>query len=388
LQNLLKIIDDLVKKITHPDQDNVSSNLIEEWIILAENYKTEFQEQLLSRILAYQTEIEAKRSVRFLQLRLTTISNKLFNSKTSSTKHTTQPLNLSKVTKCLLSTLEDLNEIIEKSVPEYIDKDMEITEKQKSDFTINFNNTSSRLTKQLQAIDHNLLDLILQPFHEAIHEQKTGLTYRKVNYLNGLLQELSKPIVSGPEKIIQNVKERLIYLNFNSWRFLYYLADEIKRENRKEENLTDKILNYYNQLKCINQTFIKPKVALYPDGNTLKEMFVDWITEEIYVLEKEHQYNCSNETDKKQFVSGGIKLPINLSVPQLAYITRIFVKIGLIGNIKLIDLLDFLSINMLTKKAENLSAKNLNNHYYAPDDKSTAVVKTYMIEAINEINKS
>jgi len=194
-------------------------------------------------------------------------------------------------------------------------------------------------------------------------------------------------MISDPEKTIQNIKERLIYLNFNSWRFLDYLADKIRCKNRKEENLTDKILIYYNQLKCINQTFIKPKVALYPDGNSLKEMLVDWITEEIYVLEKEHQYNCSNETDKKQFVSGGIKLPVNLSVPQLAYITRVFVKIGLIGNIKLTDLLDFLSINMLTKKAENLSAKNLNNHYYAPDDKSTAVVKTYMIEAINEINK-
>jgi len=387
LQELLKIIDDLIKKITQTDPETISSNTLEEWITLAENYKSGFQEQLLSRILTYQTENEIKRSVRFLQLRLTILSDTLFEFKTS-TKHTAQPLNLSKVAKCFITILEELIVILEKSVPEYFDNDMEVTEKQKSGFINNFNNTGSRLTKQLQDIDHDLLDLILHPFHEAILEQKSGLTYRKVNYLSTLQQELSKPIATGPVENIQNIKERLIYLNFNSWRLLYYLFDKIKFENCKEENLTDKILNYYNHLKCINQSYVKPKVALYPDGNSLKEMLADVITEEIYAMEKEHQYNSYYEPVQKHSVSGGIKIPINLSVPQLACITRLFVKIGLIGNIKLIDLFDFLSNNILTKKAGNLSVKNLNNHYYETDDKSIATVKEFMIAIINEINKA
>jgi hypothetical protein len=391
LHSDLEIIEDLVLNKLASSNLNVDSvSILEEWITIAKNYQAKFHGLLLNKILSFQKDKQIILYMHSVQSRLIFLSDKLYFSDNDKHKnivnHPPQPLNLSDVQQYVLSVLEGLISIIETQMPLYFNIDAKVTELHNSTMACNFKVGSNLLLKQLKNIDHKLLELILNPFREIMHDKKFNLTYRKSNYLNELLVELMKTIEeTGPQEITEVLKEKLIYLNFNSWRLFRYLVKEMTSRVQEEESLTDKILKYYNYLKFINCTYIKSNAILHKDGKSLKEMLADWLSEEIYVKEKEYQFIHGNSENNNPINDFKILMP--LSVPQLAYLTRVFVDTGLIQNKKLNDLFNHLSIHIQTKRSENISPKNLSNHFYEPDDKSTEMIKTYMINIINEINK-
>jgi hypothetical protein len=276
---------------------------------------------------------------------------------------------------------------LEKDFHQHFNFDERILERQELLAIQDFQNKISLLKEQLDNVDNRLLTFIFSPFQKIISQSETPLTLRRLHYLNKLLNELLKiPCSIEANEKTELLKQKLIYYNFNSWRFFHYLTEEIIHEVQLEETKKDQLLKYHYHLKCINQTFFESGKFLNPNREPLHDLLTQWLSDEIYYLEKQIQLNGSTNILEKELTNSNFKVQTSLSVPQLAYLIRLFIRIGVITNKTLTDLMRFLSSHIQTKQSDELGSESLYKRFYENSDSSKRVVKTLVIKLLNEIN--
>lgn len=235
-----------------------------------------------------------------------------------------------------------------------------------------------------------LLFLVLLPLKRYIKgKYPDDISFRRLIYLKNLLKELSEWSQSDLEKddLNQKVICAMVYLNYNSYKFFTLCTEHIKAQYQQEDTLCgqiEKIAWYY---KNINQAQEKPGFAYKPKYKSLKDSIIEWIDEEMSFLEKRQQLTLNIAVKPSEGLPDDFKLNTKLSVPQLAYLTKIFIESGVLQNRNQREVLKFLAQFIRTKKAENISAESLRSKFYNVEENTKETVKDVLIGLLNHIRR-
>lgn len=290
------------------------------------------------------------------------------------------------------NVLEGLLEFIERHFTKYFDQDTKAPESYiilaGSDVLKGFGDLQDQL-KQLEA-DPYLIELALHPLKKFIENIPSGqISYRKIIYVKEVHKELSRVIHSGKrnDEVNEDVRLILLYLNFNTIKYFRYYTNYVNALLREIDSASGRIEKLSYLLKTINQTQIKPEVGYNRAIRTLKDQLVDWISEEIFYLEKMYQIN-----EKNLSVGGALtddfKLRTEMSVSQLAYLLKVFIETKIIHNKNVSELIRFFSRFFQTKRLENISYESFRVRYYNTEDSTKRSVRNILLLMVDHINKN
>ncbi|MCG8311053.1 MAG: hypothetical protein MI975_26940 [Cytophagales bacterium] len=295
-------------------------------------------------------------------------------------------LNLCKI---IYQSLEHLLNYIERHFSKYFNQDAKSPEsyryivhrdiKQKVP-DIRYKLESKQADKRLLSIAFSPLD----DFVEGVHRKE--VSYRKLIYLKKLLNELTDHARSDLEndKLDLQLCIALCYLNFNTNKFYRFCTKEITRNIHEQESLSEQIEKLAYFLKLNNQIQVKPGFSWHPKARSFQEQLSEWISEELYYLEKRKQlFSTSNSIE----VQKDFKFKTDLSVPQLAFYLKLMMETGVIKNKNALEVIRFTSGIVQTKHTENVSWGSLRTKYYQPERHAVEVIKGVVIEFLNQIRK-
>jgi hypothetical protein len=112
----------------------------------------------------------------------------------------------------------------------------------------------------------------------------------------------------------------------------------------------------------------------------LKDQVVMWLEEEICKVKESRSRSAGSQIIVE-------KLPISLSVAQLAYFYKVLFDIGTIPTKNQKEIARFLAANFKTSKTDSLSVESLNSKYYNVEESTKAAVKDLVIKMLNTINR-
>ncbi len=130
----------------------------------------------------------------------------------------------------------------------------------------------------------------------------------------------------------------------------------------------------------MNQISLHDNRSLFPERATIKCYLLGWINQEI-IIHKERQNLVVEQA------STPIKIPLTISVAQLACLIKLFASLGLF-NLNADELIHRISQTFSTKNSMAISSKSLRSKYYNIDTNAKSFIKDLIIRALNDIRKS
>ncbi len=239
-------------------------------------------------------------------------------------------------------------------------------------------------------IDTALLSICVSAVTDLLKEPDLKITYRKVNWIKGLIGGLLQLGGASQEGALLNpeVQSVLLHLNYNSIAYLKYCTDIINRELSVAETLTGKLekLAFYYKVVC--QSRVKPDFVFDLSSPPLKEQLSEWILEEIQFLERKQQLSVAFPSHDEEHVKKDFKLVFDMSVSQFAYFIKTLTETGVIQNKNVSELIRFLSKFVKTKRSENISYESFRIKYYNAEDNTKGAVRNLFHTAIGYINNN
>lgn len=262
----------------------------------------------------------------------------------------------------------------------HVDLDKEVPNCVKEKAKKRFASKIKQISNLGDFIDDELLKTVLLPaFEFQIDGSENTTTFRRITYLEVLLNEIID-ILKKKDDVEDRLKLKLIYLNYNSFRFFYYLQNELKESISAKMDGPAKICALNWHLKQISQMGEKIGFALNPQTRSIKERLLDWIREEISYIEKFPNKTVAHQSSEE-------KINIGSSVPQLGSIIAIMVKLGFITERERKKLVKMFARGFKTMNSPMISEKHLYNQSKDPASSAREWVKNNMIKAINLINE-
>lgn len=223
-----------------------------------------------------------------------------------------------------------------------------------------------------------LKDCLFAYFGEMdLAADKAGYSYRSLFYFERLILELDGIDLAGsPCQANKRVADTLLGLNFNNLLFLAYCREQISNSfpgDRPAERLV-KLKAEHEALKLL------PESRFIYDNRwpSFPVMLSQWLSGEIAAAERllEAEAGACHE-----------KLPLNLSVAQLACLLRLFSGEDLLDSPSLTGIFKFVSGHCQTKRQLVVSAGSLTKEFYSVSQKTAAVVREMLQQMISRINR-
>jgi hypothetical protein len=171
---------------------------------------------------------------------------------------------------------------------------------------------------------------------------------------------------------------RLIELGFNHYDFIKFVTDNLERESERISNslyiqhLNEKWKEWKQCIICENRIFDK---ELEPAHVSL----MNWLDSEIQFYKVKLEQDES--ADQKE------KLEVDLSVSQLALMTRLFHESTMSSKTSISEVASYVVENYRTQKSSSISLKSFKNNLYKLDDSTINEVKSKLIEMVNRVNE-
>ena len=388
----LEIIDDFVLNKLNPLNCTAESpEVLVEWLCVLQteehNIKTKIAEDALK--LPNETHIEV--FIHNIQRRLTTLADKLysyqnFNEVTFDFSNN-DPLSLSKLQKYAYQTLEDLIDYLMVHFDRFFLFDEKPPRRRVLIAVLQFTQNINDL-QELTNESNVFLSAIVSTISDSIHNPEK-ITFRIINYLRKLVQEIQ----GFNHQSIENnlsvyIKYKALYMNFNSVSFAMVITTEYAKEQEILTSPYDKIDKLAWYLKRITQVPVQNKAIYDPNHNSLKEQVSQWILEEMCFLEKRFVLSNIHDHEKNSNATSTFKIPIDMSVPQLAYFLKVLVKSKVIKNVKDKELLKHFANHSKTRGTENISPESLRIKFYDIEDSTKEEVKSIIIRLLNFIQNN
>jgi hypothetical protein len=195
----------------------------------------------------------------------------------------------------------------------------------------------------------SLSPIYRQPIIESL---ELGALFYREDLINDLAGKRNCPELMNSESLIST----LISFNFNHTRFLGYLR---KRAINDIANVAPTgYTKYFIELKSeIPPIEIGDNRSFDSKWPHISVMYRDWLDDYRVLL----SLNLLSRGD----LCSINKVPLNISVKQLACMIRALYESGLYGHISLTAIFDHAATVFTTKKQEHISAESISNAYYA-----------------------
>ena len=240
-----------------------------------------------------------------------------------------------------------------------------------------------------KGIDGRLIEIALFPIDDFMDEgPRKNITYRRLIYFKGLMQDLNSLLQSGGETDLKSeVIQLLVYRNFNSHYLLVYLTATIRLEVQSQPTLSAQMDKFNYWTKLFNQFHVKPGSALKYDMSSIKDQLVTWLEQEITYLEKKKQLTLPLASPEQGSEADNFKVQTNLSVAQLALFIRLLKELGYVENKNQTELLTFFARHLGSVRNENISPDSLRAKYYNIERTAVNSVQAILTKMIERSKK-
>lgn len=294
----------------------------------------------------------------------------------------------------LHTKLCELLAFVEKHFSRYFDLSAKIPESYKNIAARDFESRLSKLIKDLKKknLSIGLISILTESFKDFIENKETKVSFRKLIYLKEFFKEMTE--ISKSENTNKSLERSIcasmIYLNYNSPKFINHCAKVIKENYQERATLSAQLEKLSHYLKIINQQQEKPGFSYKHSQKSLKVQLSEWVIEEIIFLEKKQQLSFSFKSEKliESSPTKDFKIHTESSVPQVAYFVRILMETGFIKNQSTIDVIRFFSSNIRTNRTESISQDSFRSKFYNTEHTTKEAVKEDVLKLLNHISKS
>ncbi|MEO3404928.1 hypothetical protein AAFN85_13565 [Mucilaginibacter sp. CAU 1740] len=222
--------------------------------------------------------------------------------------------------------------------------------------------------------DKDLLDCLsvcLSPFYCSSPGEPLKLS--ALFYREALLNELAGRRYHADLMTTECLISVLISYNFNHIRFLAYLR---KRTIRGLSGVANSSFSVYfceqgNEIPAIDTAGGR---CYDPDWPHIATMYKDWLNDYAALLEITSGKNAEMVVQK---------VPLAISVKQLACLIRVFYESGMYGNTTLTAIFDHAATVFTTKRQEHISAESISNAYYELPQSSALKINRMLGKAMD-----
>lgn len=311
---------------------------------------------LMEELIADNFHYDRCQYVQLIQALLINISNVLFEKSEGEAEL------------CLL--IENNLQFLQDFYAHYFDSDSRLSKYCNSRFIECYKLKLDYWEMKLQ--DSSLLTAFKECFVEKVTAPDNGLTYKKLGYLKGLLQQIESATTVLSENYI---RELLTYHNFNSVCFVEYETGQLKEKIKESSTTTDAIAILQNELFRIETLKLKSSSCFDTSQPSVKKQLHDWVTAEIKQLELQDR----KAADKDLLIDTESKIQTSLSVAKLAVLIRLMVVDKIIINKSVAPMLRTVTRLFTTLQKDEISFGSLETKYHAPD-KTTLTTMKEMLE--------
>jgi hypothetical protein len=221
----------------------------------------------------------------------------------------------------------------------------------------------------------------------------TGLcTYQQLIYAKLFMETLLVLLKKNEaEDWNRRIIIELIYLNFNKGSFFTYCRRKIAAAVDAERSFAAQKAKFSWYIKEIKGLHLKPNVTYKTGRPPLSELLLAYIALELAHIEELKSQaataapvqNFTERAEKFDF-----KLPLNLTVPQLALFAQLFIDVGvfIVEKGQIMTVMKFFAANVTTVGTSEMSAINLNKHRTQTAAKCCTAIEN-ILETMLEILK-
>lgn len=204
-------------------------------------------------------------------------------------------------------------------------------------------------------------------------------SYHSLFYFENFIRELNT-IDLQDKGCNERLNSRLTELNFNHLGYIAYRRQQIKIAT---EPLTpDLVIDFLQNIKLA--LVVPTQEALIYDNQwpSLQQILDSFLAGEIQATQNSMKLSAQKAGLTCE------KSHLNISVAQLALLTRLGVEEELLNNPNLKFVFKFISSHFATKRQDTISAGSLSKEYYSTTQVTAAVVRDMLQKMIARINRT
>ena len=382
LYQLEKFIGGILDSVASPE-NHVLPDLLAEQLKATRSLCWELREAWVKQLLSTVKEQVLRRIIQYQQAGITQLSNRVVLAKTALKQSAEKDRLIYSFYESLSAELEDLLAFLNQRFYQYFDRDAMVT----TCLCHRELETLSAYHRQLflhpsPDIDPGLVYAVKESITEMLAEaQLEGTSYRRLETVARLLhivQHALQVIIKPSSDLLA----RALYKgNLNTLHFMVWYQEHLQREMGKLPGKQKKEEFIRTELKGLSIIFIDPDKSFESELPPVDQQLLPWLQSQ---LEETGRGNGDLFTKP----SLNARLPLVISVPQFAMFVRIFQKTGCFTIHNAARIMRFFTQHFTTKKQVNISIKSFNHAFYSMDQSTAAVVRDYLQQMINYVNKS
>lgn len=217
-----------------------------------------------------------------------------------------------------------------------------------------------------------------------------SFTFQEIDYIKELCLEMERLGYSEDSKIFSRLDELLIYMNFNSRRYLDHLTQRLTSEINSCEKRDDKMERLLFFFKSFKQLPKKTDVIFHPKQPDLKKSLTNWFQEELTYLEKKNDFSTRRTNLKSQNVQvekPKQKVTCTLSTDQTGLIIRAADELRILLAKSMSEVFKTIVPHLSTPYKKDLSYDGMRSKSYVAEERDKQIAIQTLQRIIKKIEE-
>jgi hypothetical protein len=217
-----------------------------------------------------------------------------------------------------------------------------------------------------------------------------SFNFQEIEYVKELCLEMEHLKCPGNNKIFSTLDELLIYMNFNSRRYLDNLTKRLTSEISSCEKRADKMERLLFFFKSFKQLPRKTEVIFNPNQPDLKKSVINWFRQEISYLEKKRYFSVRATNLRTQNVLSEKpkqKVTCALSTDQTGLIIRAADELRILIAKSMSEVFKTIVPNLSTPYKKDLSYDGMRSKSYVAEERDKQIAIKTLQQIIKKIEE-
>lgn len=286
-----------------------------------------------------------------------------------------------------LMVVKSILKLLQDQYPEYFDFEASIPDALRISMLSNVSvcmQKQEQKTDVLDLIENSLATVCRQTFTQI---RSSSVTFARANGIAALCESLyRRSLTQTSDELEDHIRALFIQFNIDSVQVFNYFVGMFRLTLTKCDSDRERLSALALQFKKISQVPLGLEKQF--SSPHLKTRLLEWLVDENSYLERRNSMQSLTAGAGGELSDSSFKILVDMSVAQLAFLTRAFVESGVIQNKNTTEMMAFLSKFINTKRSGSVSPESLRIKYYDVESATKDSVRNVLHNAIGYINRS
>lgn len=316
-----------------------------------------------------------------------------------STGKTSMVKDMEDIYRCISECLQGVLYYMEESFFKYLDKGLNMSCYQQEKFINEYQSKSKSLMAlfKLQELPHAIEIELCKPLKRILADRTYPLNYIQKDYYQKYIDLFTKLFNNTNELDHKQVYKLLIALEYNTHNIYKAMEHDLLHILDQMELPSEKQVFLYQQLYEVQSIAVTSTIKYKRNFPGLKEhllgfirMQLDFQQKKVELEQQHHKKVLPQGIEHADISSNGFsKRQLNITVPQLALLARLFCESGVIilKNERKQKYFQFLSKIYKSKDASVISEHSIKNSFYKVSGDTYETVEKILIRMLGQLQK-